>query len=145
MADASATSPLPSKGQAGVDPWSIPLERIDVADSELFETDTHWGFFERLRRDDLGGDEFDRLGLGLQVGEPVGHGDHREMEHEGEAERRHLGASRPFGRMATRGEHSIDGVLGHERRLAQPVRPRPALPSRPFGSVTRPTFWMPPR
>jgi cytochrome P450 len=41
-----------SKGQAGVDPSSIPLERIDVSDSELFETDTHWGYFARLRRED---------------------------------------------------------------------------------------------
>jgi cytochrome P450 len=41
-----------SKGQAGVDPHSIPLDRIDVSDSELFETDTHWGYFERLRKED---------------------------------------------------------------------------------------------
>ncbi len=46
-------SPAPSsKGQAGVDPWSIPLHEIDVSDSELFETDTHWGYFERLRKED---------------------------------------------------------------------------------------------
>jgi len=38
--------------QAGRDPWSIPLEDFDVSDSELFETDTHWGYFERLRRED---------------------------------------------------------------------------------------------
>jgi cytochrome P450 len=49
MSDATA---VPSKGQAGADPYSIPLERIDVSDSELFETDTHWGYFERLRRED---------------------------------------------------------------------------------------------
>ena len=42
----------PSKGQAGVDPYSVPLEKIDVSDSELFETDTHWGYFERLRKED---------------------------------------------------------------------------------------------
>jgi len=42
----------PSKGQAGADPYSIPLDRIDVSDSELFETDTHWGYFERLRKED---------------------------------------------------------------------------------------------
>jgi cytochrome P450 len=42
---------VPSKGQAGADPYSIPLERIDVSDSELFETDTHWGYFERLRKE----------------------------------------------------------------------------------------------
>lgn len=28
---------------------SIPLEKIDVARAELFETDTHWPYFERLR------------------------------------------------------------------------------------------------
>jgi cytochrome P450 len=38
--------------QAGVDPYSIPLDKIDVSDSELFETDTHWGYFERLRAED---------------------------------------------------------------------------------------------
>ena len=43
---------VPSKRQAGADPHSIPLDRIDVSDSELFETDTHWGYFERLRRED---------------------------------------------------------------------------------------------
>ena len=42
----------PSKGQAGADPWSVPLDRIDVADAELFETDTLWGYFERLRKED---------------------------------------------------------------------------------------------
>ena len=41
-----------SKGQAGVDPYTIPLDKIDVSDSELFETDTHWGYFERLRKED---------------------------------------------------------------------------------------------
>ena len=43
---------VPSKGQAGADPYSIPLDSIDVSDSELFETDTHWGYFERLRKED---------------------------------------------------------------------------------------------
>ena len=52
MSQATHASPiLPSKGQAGADPYSIPLERIDVSDSELFETDTHWGYFERLRKE----------------------------------------------------------------------------------------------
>ncbi len=45
-------SSLPSKGQANADPHSIPLDKIDVSDSELFETDTHWGYFERLRKED---------------------------------------------------------------------------------------------
>ena len=42
---------FPSKGQAGADPNSIPLEKIDVTDSELWATDTHWGYFERLRNE----------------------------------------------------------------------------------------------
>ena len=41
----------PSKGQASADPASFALEAIDVADAELYSTDTHWGFFERLRRE----------------------------------------------------------------------------------------------
>jgi len=51
MSDPIPANP-PSKGQAGADPWSVPLESIDVSDSELFETDTHWGWFERLRKED---------------------------------------------------------------------------------------------
>jgi cytochrome P450 len=49
---AAPVKPTPSKGQAGADPYSIPLERIDVSDAELFETDTMWGYFERLRKED---------------------------------------------------------------------------------------------
>ncbi len=41
----------PSLGQAGADPYSIPLEKIDVSDSELFSTNTMWGYFERLRKE----------------------------------------------------------------------------------------------
>ncbi len=52
MSEATAWTPNPSKGQAGVDPYSIPLDRIDVSDSELFETYTLWGYFERLRKED---------------------------------------------------------------------------------------------
>jgi cytochrome P450 len=51
MSEATA-NPFPSKGQAGADPHSVPLERIDVSDAELFETDTLWGYFERLRNED---------------------------------------------------------------------------------------------
>jgi cytochrome P450 len=40
-----------SKGQAGVDPYSIPLDRIDVADNELFATNTEGPYFERLRKE----------------------------------------------------------------------------------------------
>jgi len=49
---APAPISLPSKGQAGADPHSIPLSAIDVSDSELFETDRHWGYFARLRNED---------------------------------------------------------------------------------------------
>ena len=38
--------------QVGIDPWSIPLEQIDVSDFDLFATDSHWRFFERLRDED---------------------------------------------------------------------------------------------
>jgi cytochrome P450 len=41
-----------SKGQAGADPQSIPLDQIDVSDWELFESDTLWGYFERLRKEE---------------------------------------------------------------------------------------------
>jgi len=33
------------------DPWSIPLEKIDVAQPELFRDDAHWAYFDRLRQD----------------------------------------------------------------------------------------------
>ncbi len=35
-----------------VDPYSIPLDQIDVSDARLFQTDSHWKFFERLRDED---------------------------------------------------------------------------------------------
>ena len=38
--------------QAIADPYSIPLDQIDVSDTELFSTDTLWGYFERLRYED---------------------------------------------------------------------------------------------
>lgn len=49
MSRSSEVNPTRSKGQAGADPNSVPLDKIDVSDSELFETDTYWGYFERLR------------------------------------------------------------------------------------------------
>jgi cytochrome P450 len=52
MSEAVEPNPTPSLGQAGADPYSIPLEKIDVSDGELFETDTLWGYFERLRKED---------------------------------------------------------------------------------------------
>jgi cytochrome P450 len=52
MSQPTAANPPVSKGQAGADPYAIPLDEIDVSDSELFETDTLWGYFERLRKED---------------------------------------------------------------------------------------------
>jgi cytochrome P450 len=52
MSEAVKPDPIPSLGQAGADPYSRPLEKIDVSDSELFETDKLWGYFERLRKED---------------------------------------------------------------------------------------------
>jgi cytochrome P450 len=37
--------------QAQTNPADIPLEAIDVSDASLYESDRHWGFFERLRQD----------------------------------------------------------------------------------------------
>ncbi len=52
MSDACKSIQVSSQGQAGADPDSIPIAKIDVSDSELFETDTLWGYFERLRNED---------------------------------------------------------------------------------------------
>jgi cytochrome P450 len=38
--------------QSQLDPRSVPLDKIDVSDPELFETNTLWGYFERLRAED---------------------------------------------------------------------------------------------
>ena len=34
------------------DPYTIPLEDIDLSDPHIFQQDAHWGYFERLRRED---------------------------------------------------------------------------------------------
>ena len=34
-----------------VDPYAVPLDKIDVSQAELYEHDAQWGFFERLRRE----------------------------------------------------------------------------------------------
>jgi cytochrome P450 len=52
MSQGVSASSIPSKGQAGADPHSIPLDKIDVSDSEIFESDTLWPYFERLRAED---------------------------------------------------------------------------------------------
>jgi len=51
MSNTASFTPPPSKGQAGADPYSIPLDQIDPSDPELFSTDTLWGYFERLRKE----------------------------------------------------------------------------------------------
>jgi len=35
-----------------VDPYSIPLEDINVSDANLFLNNSHWAYFERLRKED---------------------------------------------------------------------------------------------
>ncbi len=35
-----------------VDPYSIPIEKLDVSDAGLFERQEHWAYFERLRKED---------------------------------------------------------------------------------------------
>ncbi|MEZ5551203.1 MAG: cytochrome P450 [Pseudomonadales bacterium] len=52
MSEAIQSPTFASKGQVGTDPYSIPLERIDVSDSELFEANEQARYFERLRRED---------------------------------------------------------------------------------------------
>jgi len=44
--------PLFVSNQVGKDPYSVPLDEIDIADFELFETDELWGWFKRLREED---------------------------------------------------------------------------------------------
>lgn len=34
-----------------LDPWSMPLEAINVSEPNLYKTDSHWEFFRRLRQD----------------------------------------------------------------------------------------------
>lgn len=50
--DTALPGEFPSLGQATADPYSLPLDKIDPSDAELFETDTLWGYFERLRLED---------------------------------------------------------------------------------------------
>ena len=34
------------------DPSALPIEEIDLSDPHIFQQDAHWGYFERLRRED---------------------------------------------------------------------------------------------
>jgi cytochrome P450 len=52
MSEATRVATPASKSLAFVDPYSVPLEEIDMSDAELFRTDTIWGYFERLRKED---------------------------------------------------------------------------------------------
>ena len=36
----------------GKDPYAIPLEDYDVSQRQLYRSDTVWGFFDRLRKED---------------------------------------------------------------------------------------------
>ncbi|MBL4585351.1 MAG: cytochrome P450 [Pseudomonadales bacterium] len=36
----------------GRDPYSVPLDEIDVSQPDLFYSNTQWGFFDRLRKED---------------------------------------------------------------------------------------------
>ncbi len=45
----ATTASTGNRNQATCDPYSIPLEEIDVSDPDLFATDTLWGYFKRLR------------------------------------------------------------------------------------------------
>lgn len=42
----------PVSYQAADDVWSIPLDQIDVSDPKLYQHDTYYPYFERLRRED---------------------------------------------------------------------------------------------
>ena len=42
----------PPSAQVGKDPYTYPLDQIDPSDSELFEQNQIWGWFERLRKED---------------------------------------------------------------------------------------------
>ena len=42
----------PVMPQALGDPWTIPLDQLDIADPQLFQDDVWPDWFARLRRDD---------------------------------------------------------------------------------------------
>ena len=34
------------------DPYSVPLDQIDMSRAELYQDNLHWAYFERLRKED---------------------------------------------------------------------------------------------
>ena len=44
--------PEPRTTMVGIDPFDIPLEDYDISQRELFRSNTMWGFFERMRKED---------------------------------------------------------------------------------------------
>jgi cytochrome P450 len=43
---------VPANADAATDAWTIPLDQIDVSDPRLYQDDTWYPYFERLRRED---------------------------------------------------------------------------------------------
>ncbi len=44
-------TPFGREQEPAVDPYSLPLDQMNVADPELFRTNSHWRYFERLRKE----------------------------------------------------------------------------------------------
>jgi len=42
----------PSRPDAASPAWTVPLEKFDVSDPQLYQDDTWYPWFERLRRED---------------------------------------------------------------------------------------------
>ncbi len=45
-------TPFGREREPKIDPYSLPLDQLDVADPDLFSTNSHWRYFERLRKED---------------------------------------------------------------------------------------------
>ncbi|MCB1693199.1 MAG: cytochrome P450 [Pseudomonadales bacterium] len=43
---------LTEEAVLALDPWSMPIDEINVSEPNLYKTNAHWAFFRRLRRDD---------------------------------------------------------------------------------------------
>ncbi len=52
MSETEPTPYVPKINLAEVDPASVALEDIDVTQTELWRLDSHWPYFERLRKED---------------------------------------------------------------------------------------------